>query len=252
MARNDRKSDVKRFSDTEGHSKSFLGEREMQLFIVGANGGIGAQLVEQALARGHRVTAFVRVPEKVGRTHERLTVVGGDPLDAEQLCQALPGHDVVLSAIGPSPRPRPSFTASRKNMSAGNGHGERAAQSVHRDLAHSLVPAMESAAVRRLVAVSSAFLFPDSLIPAVFGRLLFRDTVNDVADMERMIVTSRLKWTIVRPPELTDGSRTEKYRVKDGQLPGFGFRVSRADVAHFMLEEVQASSHLCKVVGVCY
>src|SRR5260221_12941522 len=63
----------------------FSEDSEMRLFIVGATGGIGEQLVEQALARGHRVTAFVRSPEKVGRTHERLTIVGGDPLDAEQL-----------------------------------------------------------------------------------------------------------------------------------------------------------------------
>ena len=232
--------------------KTLWGESEMRLFILGATGGIGAQLVEQALTRGHRVTAFVRVPEKVGRTHERLTVVGGDPLDAKQLRQALPGNDVVLSAIGPSPRPRPSFTAGRKNLSAGNGHSEHIARSVHRDLAHSLVPAMESASVRRLVAVSSAFLFSDALLPAVFGRLLFRDTVNDVAEMERTIVASKLQWTIVRPPELTDGSRTENYRVKNGHLPGFGFSVSRADVAHFMLDEIQAGLHYRKVVGVCY
>jgi putative NADH-flavin reductase len=227
----------------------------MRLFIVGATGGIGVQLLEQALARGHRVTALVRSPEKVGCTHERLTVAVGDPLDAQQLRRVLPGHDVVLSAIGPSPRPRPSFSVSRVlggNLSNGNGHRGHAENSVHRDLARSLVPAMDSAAVRRLVAVSSAFLFSDALLPAVFGRLFFYDTVKDVSDMERMIVTSRLDWTIVRPPELTDGSRTEHYRVKDSHLPGFGFRVSRADVAHFMLEEVEARRHLRKVVGVCY
>jgi putative NADH-flavin reductase len=260
MAQHDRQSDANRCADTWGRAKKFWGDREMRLFIVGATGGIGAQLVEQALARGHRVTAFVRVPEKVGRTHERLTIVGGDPLDAEQLRQALPDNDVVLSAIGPSPRPRPSFAVSRifrKNLSTGNGHtgnglNGRTAHTVHRDLAHSLVPAMESAAVRRLVAVSSAFLFSDALVPAVFGRLFFHDTVKDAAEMESTIVASRLQWTIVRPPELTDGSRTEHYRVKDGHLPGFGFRVSRADVAHFMLDEVEASRHLRKVVGVCY
>lgn len=203
----------------------------MRLFILGATGGIGRQLVDQALARGHRVTAFVRNPEKIGRAHERLTLLGGDPLDAEQLHRTLPDHDVALSAIGP------------------RGRTER---SVHRDLARSLVPAMEGAAVRRLAVVSSAFLFSDAPVPALVGRLFFHDVVKDAAEMERMIVASSLNWTIVRPPRLTDGSRTEHYRIKDSRLPGFGFRVSRADVAHFMLEEVQANRHLRKVVGVCY
>ncbi len=186
----------------------------MRLFIVGATGGIGEQLVEQALAGGHHVTALVRSPEKIGRVHDRLTIVVGDPLDAKQLRRALPEHDVVLSAIGPSPRPRASLASISilpKNLSAGNGHG-------------------------------GAFV----------GRWFFHDTVKDVAEMERMIVGSSLNWTIVRPPGLTDGSRTEHYRIKDSHLPGFGFKVSRADVAHFMLGEVQASRHLRKVVGVCY
>jgi putative NADH-flavin reductase len=202
----------------------------MRLFILGATGGIGNQLVEQALAWGHRVTAFVRSPEKIGRAHERLTILGGDPLDVEQLRRALPGHDVVLSAIGPRGR---------------SEHG------VHRDLARSLVPAMESTAVRQLVAVSSAFLFSDALIAALVGRLFFHDVVKDAAEMERMIVASSLEWTIVRPPRLTGGSRTEHYRIKDSHLPRFGFTISRADVAHFMLGEVHANRHLRRVVGVC-
>jgi NAD(P)-dependent dehydrogenase (short-subunit alcohol dehydrogenase family) len=127
------------------------GHSGMRLFILGATGGIGRQLVEQALARGHCVTAFARSPEKIGRADERLTIVRGDPLDSEHLRRALPDHNVVLSAIGPTPRPRPSPAAIPilpTSLSAGNGLGGRAEHSVHQDLACSLVPAMESAAVR--------------------------------------------------------------------------------------------------------
>jgi putative NADH-flavin reductase len=231
------------------------GDSEMRLFILGATGGIGGELVDQALARGHRVTAFVRSPERIGRRHERLTILGGDPLDAEQLRRTLPDHDVVISAIGPTPRPGPSLAAIRilpKSLRDGDALRGRAEHSVHRDLARSLVPAMESAAVWRLAVVSSAFLFSDSPIPALVGRLFFHDTVKDITEMERIIVASSLNWTIVRPPELTDGSRTGNYRIKDSHLPGFGFKVSRADVADFMLREVEANGHLRKVVGVCY
>jgi len=74
----------------------------MRLFILGATGRTGAELVEQGLARGHAVTAFVRSPRKIALEHERLTVIEGDPLDAGQLRAALPGHDIVLFALGSS------------------------------------------------------------------------------------------------------------------------------------------------------
>jgi putative NADH-flavin reductase len=148
------------------------GDSKMRLFILGATGGIGSQLVEQALARGHRVTALVRSPERMGRSHERLTILGGDPLDTEQLRRTLPDHDVVISAIGPTPRPGPSLPAIRilpKSLRNGNGRRVRSEHSVHRDLARSLVLAMESAAVWRLLVVSSAFVFSDFSDPGSCG-----------------------------------------------------------------------------------
>jgi len=201
----------------------------MRLFILGATGGIGGQLVEQALSRNHDVTAFVRSPQKIARTQERLTVVAGDPLNRDQLGQALPGHDAVLSALGP--------------RVAG-------AATVHRDFARSVIPAMENARVRRLLVVSTAFLFSDAWLPSLFGRLFFKEVVKDTGAMERIITASSLEWTIVRPPRLTDGPRTEHYRIQDGHLPPRGMAISRADVAHFMLDEVQTSMHLRKVVGI--
>src|SRR6266540_6835666 len=75
-----------------------------QLFIIGATGKTGTQLIDIALARGHEVTAFVRSPDKITREHPLLRVVPGDPLDADALARALPGHDAVLSALGVPPR----------------------------------------------------------------------------------------------------------------------------------------------------
>src|SRR5205814_1674672 len=71
------------------------------LFVLGATGGTGRALVEQALGRGHRVTAFVRSPEKLGPPREGLTVIRGDPRNADELRRALPDHEAVLSALGP-------------------------------------------------------------------------------------------------------------------------------------------------------
>src|SRR5687768_9586023 len=75
----------------------------MKLFVLGATGRTGSEIVDLALTRGHQVTAFVRSPQKLSPAGS-LTIVRGDPRHAETIAAALPGHDAVLSAIGPHPR----------------------------------------------------------------------------------------------------------------------------------------------------
>jgi putative NADH-flavin reductase len=69
--------------------------------------------------------------------------------------------------------------------------------------------------------------------------------------MERIFAESELDWTMVRPPELTDKPYTGKYRVREGHLPRFGFTISRADVADFMIKAVENRSSIGKIVGIC-
>lgn len=85
--------------------------------------------------------------------------------------------------------------------------------------------------------VSVSFLFSDFLLGTIVGNLLFRDVASDAREMERAVRESGLAWTIVRPPQLTNGARTEHYRVKSEHLPPRGFSISRADLAHFMLSQ---------------
>jgi uncharacterized protein YbjT (DUF2867 family) len=83
------------------------------------------------------------------------------------------------------------------------------------------------------------------------GRLLFPNYIADTTKMESIVQRSGLEWTIVRPPQLTDGKRTKSYRVRDGHLPPFGFFISRADVADFMLDTVANRSSIGKIYGIC-
>src|SRR5260370_33175166 len=78
---------------------------EMRIFVIGATGHTGTQIIDLALSRGHEVTAFVRSPHKIGRQDPRLKVLAGDPHNVELLTSALPRHDVVLSALGVRPPP---------------------------------------------------------------------------------------------------------------------------------------------------
>jgi putative NADH-flavin reductase len=202
----------------------------MRLFILGATGGTGRQIVTQALARGHQITAFVRAPEKLADLTERLTVCRGDPRDADGLTAALPGHDAVLSALGP---PGPARTT------------------ILRDSARSLVAAMQTAVVRRLLVVSAAVLFEDAgAFVNLMRQTLLRNVAEDNAAMERHIVASDLAWTIARPPRLTNGRMTGRYRVADDHLPRRGFLLSRADVAHFLLDELERGAHPRRIVGL--
>jgi putative NADH-flavin reductase len=174
-------------------------KRSMRLFILGATGGTGRELVDQALKRQHRVTAFVRTPQKLGAPREGLTVLEGDPLSPQALEATLTGHDAVLSAIGPPGSGRTTVT---------------------RDSAQAALAAMRATGVRRLLTLSVAVLFHDGGWLAAFLRKTFlRDIADDAVEMERVVTASDLDWTIVRPPRLTSGPLSQQYGVDDDQLP---------------------------------
>jgi putative NADH-flavin reductase len=207
----------------------------MRLFILGATGGVGRQLVEQALERRHQVTAFVRSPQKLGAAPHGLTVIPGDVRNTDAISAALAGHDAVLSALGPPGPARNTITS---------------------DSARAIVAAMQIAGVPRLIVVGVAALFPDV---GIFGRLLrktlLRNIANDSAEMERIVKATPLEWTIVRPPRLTNGPRREHYGVADDRLPngaGGNATINRADLAQFILDEVEQPGHMRRVVGIAY
>lgn len=210
-------------------------KKSLRLFILGATGGIGRELVDQALKRHHRVTAFVRTPQKLGVPREGLMVIQGHVLDSEAIAAALAGHDAVLSALGPPGPGRTTITSD----------GARAA-----------VAAMIAEGVNRLLIVGVALLFEDAgIFASVLRGTLLRNVARDSAKMERIVKANPLDWTIVRPPRLTNGPRTEHYGVADDHLPpgaGGTATLSRADVAHFMLDEVEQSAHVRRVVGIAY
>lgn len=207
----------------------------MKLVILGATGGTGLELVRQAIERGHSVTAFVRSPERLRPFGDQIAIKQGNLLSSAELEPVIQGHHAVLSGFGP-----------RAPVSKADAH-------LLQQFAVALSIAMLNAGVRRVVADSVAFLFKDSIVPPAYllGRLLFPRTVADASAMERVFGESDLDWTMVRPPELTDKPYTGKYRAREGHLPRFGFKISRADVADFMLRAVENHVASRKIVGVC-
>lgn len=207
----------------------------MKLVVLGATGGTGIEIVKQAIERGHSVTALVRSPDRLKAFRDRIAIRKGNLLNSLDLEQSIQGHDAVLSGFGP-----------RVPVSKADAH-------LLQQFAVALTGAMFHAGVRRVVVESVAFLFKDSVLPPAYllGRLLFPRTVADASAMERVFAESELDWTMVRPPELTDKPYTGTYRVCYGHLPRFGFKISRADVADFMIKAAEDRSTIRKIAGVC-
>jgi putative NADH-flavin reductase len=202
----------------------------MRLFILGATGAIGQQLLRIGLERGHELTAYVRSPHKISQSGERLAVVQGDLFSDGAMARSLAGHDAVLSAFGP--------TTVRTTT-------------LRREFGRTLASAMREGGVRRIQLVSAAFLFRRiGMLGALLKPTLFRFMAPDMAEMEREIMKEDLEWTVLRPPRLTNGPLTRSYRVADGELPASGYVISRADVADFMINEAEAPAHVRQIIGL--
>ncbi len=205
----------------------------MRLLVFGASGPTGRLLVEQALAAGDAVTAFLRPTSVFEPRHERLALHRGDALHPAAVEEAVGGHDAVLSALGVS-RGAPINVCSE---------GTR-----------NIVEAMRRRGVRRLVCLS-AFGAGETRRGGPYAagiRALIPARMRDKERMEELVRGSGLEWVIVRPPILTHGPLTRRYRSGVGMRLGWFPTVSRADVADFMLAQARSDEHLRRAVTVSY
>lgn len=201
----------------------------MNILIVGATRGIGRQLLGQALAAGHTVTALVRDPQRLAVTHQELRVVKGDILDPESVTLAVTGQDAVCCSIGVKvPWIRVTLFS----------EGTRV-----------LLQAMSKAGVRRLICVTGIGAGDSRghggfLYDRIFYPLLLWPIYADKDRQEALIRASATDWTIVRPGFLTNGPPTGNYRAVTDLSGVTAGKISRADVARFMLDELKANRHL--------
>lgn len=207
----------------------------MKLAIFGATGGTGRLLVEQALAAGHEVIAFARTPSKLTAQHERLVIIQGDLTDAAAIERALCRMEAVISALGP--------------------RGNDASRPITRGTLN-ILAAMKKHGVRRLVLSSTPSArdpndVPDLRFKLAVGlvRLVLRSAYEDIVSTAQAVRASDVDWTIVRASMLSDAPRTGAVRV--GYVGrAVGMRISRSDLAEFMLKQVLDTAYLRQAPAV--
>ena len=203
----------------------------MELAVFGASGRTGRPLVQQALDAGHDVIALVRTPTTFPLQHERLTIVQGDALNAADVDRVVQGADAVLSVLGQSKNsPKDLQTVATKNI----------------------VAAMEKYSITRIVSLTGAGVDAPQDQPKFINHVikfalktLQGAVLADAEQHVKVLQASNLDWVIVRGPMLTEGPYTGKYRVGWVGI-NTGTRISRADIADFMLTQVTDNSYIHK------
>ncbi len=201
----------------------------MKLAIFGASGRTGRPLVQQALDAGNTVTALVRTPATFPVQHEQLTLVQGDAMDPVVVEKVVQGADAVLSTLGQTKNSLPDMqTVATKNILA----------------------AMQKFGVTRFVSLTGAGVDAPEDRPKLINHVIkfalktmSGKVLKDAEQHAEVLRSSDVDWTIVRGPVLNEGPYTGKYRVGWVGV-NTGTRISRADVADFMLKQVRDTTYL--------
>lgn len=209
----------------------------MNILVLGGSHGIGLEVTKQALEAGDTVTILARHPEKVALKHERLKLRKGDSTQASDVDQAVEGQDAVVSTLGipPSRKPVTVFSKSARNV----------------------VDAVRKHGRKRIINVTGigtgdsrghgGFVYDRIVQP-----LLLKTTYSDKDQEEQILKESGLDWTIVRPGFLTNGPKTGKFRVVTDIQGVKSRRISRADVAGFILGQLKEPTYAGKTPLVTY
>lgn len=209
----------------------------MRVGVLGGTRGIGRALVSQLIESGHEVTVLARNPMRLDMASGSLTVRQGDARDRVAVANLVTNQDAVCSCLGINPT--------------------RAPVNLFSESAAHLLDAVRGRADTRIMAVTGVGAGDSRghggfLYDRIFFPLLLKKIYEDKDRQERMLATALANWTIVRPGFLTNGSQTGEYRMLT-DLEGVEFgKISRTDVAHFMVSELESPAYERRIVNICY
>ena len=210
----------------------------MKLLIIGGTGKTGRELIKQALHQGHIITAIVRNPNKLKVDDPNLKVLKGNILIPKSFSNAFQEQDAVLSALE-----HKKLIIKTSILSEGTKN---------------IINAMKENSIKRFICITSLGINDSRFKLGLFYTLFIIPLILllyffDKAKQEKLIMKSKLDWTIIRPGQLTNGKRRTQY--KHGSKVGHYIltkMISRADVAHFMLSLLKDKTYIHKAPGITY
>jgi len=206
----------------------------MNILIFGASGGTGINLINQSLKCGHHVTAFVRNPGKISIKDKNLSIIKGDALIRKDVEGAIKGQDIVISLLGN----KTSDALWRSNTIISDG-------------VSNIISGMKIGKVKRLIFIASFGVNQQIFLPEkLVIKTVLRNLFADIPRQEEMIKKSGLSWTLIHPARLVDGPKTGKYRSSQDLSIGLFSKISRADVAGYILKVINDDGLVGKTVTI--
>jgi len=196
----------------------------VKIIVFGATGGTGKLVVEQALQAGHQVTVVVRNPDMLALRHQQLKIIRGDVFQPNSFGNAIEGQDAVVSCLGVQ---------------------KREPTTVYSEGVRNIMEAMQRNNVNRIICLSAgAVIVPPKsslLMKFVTKNILqriFKYSYADMLIMEKILNESNLNWTVIRPPWLRDSGHTGKYRTAINEHLRNLSKISRADLADYIVNHL--------------
>jgi putative NADH-flavin reductase len=205
----------------------------VRVAIVAASGMTGTQLIEQALEAGHTVIGLARSPEKIAFDDPRVEKRKADAFDPQSIIDGLEGADAVITSVG-----KRDLFDKRYNLST---------------MAHEgVIAGMRKHNIHRLLVISStgaARIKRDGIQRNIY-LFLRRKYYRDMYEMEQQVMSSGLDVTVLRAPYLVDGPCTGEYRYIEDETYPVGINITRANLAHFLVNELENNKWVNRVVAI--
>jgi len=209
-----------------------------KLIVFGATGGTGKQVVEQALQAEHQVTVVVRNPDAFNIQHKNLEIIKGDVFQPLTFSNAIKEKDVIISCLGVQHK-KPTI--------------------IYSEGINNIIQVMQREKVNRIICLSAgavivpskSSLFLKFVTKNILQRL-FKYMYADMLIMEKILRNANLNWTVVRPPWLRDSKYTAKYRTTINEHLSNPSKISRADLAHYIINHLTDEKTFKAVIEISY
>lgn len=210
----------------------------MKVFLFGATGGTGKEILAKLLEQKHQIVILARNPDAISVSNNNLKIIKGNVYNSEGYQDELSKCDLVISALGTGTNLKPTEIYSKGGQQ--------------------IISAMRKAGKKRLVTLTAAAFDQtdpgnNSFIVKYIVQPLFKNLYTDMQKWETILDNSKdIAWTIVRPSRLTNGKGKANYRVQHNHCPKGGGKISRKDLADFITQLINSDKHVHQKVAIAY